>query len=113
MWVNPPYSAVPRWLGRLASHGRGTALVFARTETRWFSQAWRQASGLLFLEGRLCFHRLNGRQQNGHNAGAPSVLIAYGTDDAERLRASGVAGAFVSAWIYSPRRAGAAEEAMF
>lgn len=37
VWLNPPYSfAAWKWLAKLAEHGRGTALVFARTETAGF-----------------------------------------------------------------------------
>jgi hypothetical protein len=44
-------------MSRLAYHGNGIALVFARTETQWFTQSvWKQASGIFFFEGRLTFH---------------------------------------------------------
>ena len=98
IWLNPPYGAeIVRWMARLAEHGCGTALVFARTETAWwFQHVWPMASALLFLEGRVTFHRPDGATGRvGHNAGGPSVLIAYGLDDADRLEASGLAGAFV------------------
>src|SRR5262245_51905518 len=38
VWLNPPYSteALMQWLGRLAEHNQGTALIFARTETEAF-----------------------------------------------------------------------------
>src|SRR5690349_17616072 len=50
VWLNPPYSDAGKWLGRLANHGQGTALIFARTETRlWFDHVWPHATGLLFL----------------------------------------------------------------
>ena len=36
------------------------------------------------------------RSDNGSgNAGAPSVLVAYGQDDADRLRTSGLPGRYV------------------
>ncbi|SDT83842.1 hypothetical protein SAMN04488548_1051, partial [Gordonia westfalica] len=61
MWCNPPYSNVWRWLDRLANHGTGTALIFARTETAGFqAQVWRRATAVLFLEGRLTFHHRDG-----------------------------------------------------
>lgn len=95
VWLNPPYSDARRWLARLADHGRGTALIFARTETAaWFDTVWPRASGLLFLRGRLTFHMVNGKR-GAANAGAPSVLVSYGSDDATRLRSCGLAGHFV------------------
>lgn len=85
VWLNPPYSDVRPWLARLAEHGRGTALVFARTETAAFHDfVWGRAYGALFLRGRLTFHRGDGRPAKG-NAGAPSMLVAYGLEDAARL----------------------------
>jgi len=97
IWLNPPYtsSEIGRWLARLADHGTGTALVFARTETEAFAHTvWGRASGLLFLHGRLHFHHADGRRAAA-NAGAPSVLCAYGTDDMDRLAAADLPGSFV------------------
>lgn len=97
VWLNPPYTSdeIGRWLARLADHGRGTALIFARTETAAFHRhVWERAHGLLFLEGRLNFHDAKGRR-SAKNAGAPSVLCAYGADDLDRLAASDLAGALV------------------
>lgn len=37
VWLNPPYgNKTKSWLSRLALHGNGIALVFARTETKSF-----------------------------------------------------------------------------
>lgn len=100
VWLNPPYGAtasVP-FLRRMVEHGRGTALLFARTETQQFRiHVWGAASALLFLAERLHFHRPDGGRAAA-NAGAPSVLVAYGTEDAMRLKDSGIAGAFVWGW---------------
>lgn len=97
VWLNPPYgnAVIGAWLKRLADHGRGTALIFARTETENFvRQVWRRAEGLLFIEGRLYFHRQDGTRAEA-NAGAPSVLCGYGQRDAEILASCGLAGTFV------------------
>ncbi|WP_223160903.1 phage N-6-adenine-methyltransferase [Salinicola aestuarinus] len=38
VWLNPPYGReTGLWLEKLAEHGDGIALVFARTETEMFS----------------------------------------------------------------------------
>lgn len=93
VWLNPPYSEISPWMQRLADHGNGIALVFARTETRWwFDHVWPHASRFLFLAGRLSFHRPDGSVAT-HNAGGPSVLVAYGQQAADRLAMSGLAGA--------------------
>lgn len=104
VWLNPPYSEAEHWMARLAAHGRGTALVFARTETRWwFRSVWPAASAILFLEGRLSFLRPGGAaSKTGHNSGGPSALIAYGPADAEVLQTCGLAGACVSGWQRRP-----------
>lgn len=85
VWLNPPYgSETGDWLSRLADHGRGTALVFARTETVAFHEhVWPRATGVLFMRGRLHFRFIDGTR--GGTAGAPSVLIAYGPADAAVL----------------------------
>jgi hypothetical protein len=98
VWMNPPYSReASRWIARMAEHGRGTALLFARTDTTWFSDGVLNhpaASALLFLRGRVKFHRPV-TLDAPDNGGAPSVLVAYGSDDAERLRISGLRGSYV------------------
>lgn len=96
VWLNPPYSSEAWvWLDKLAAHGKGTALVFARTETAGFvDQVWRKATPLLFLHGRLHFHHADGTRARA-NSGAPSVLVAYGERDARALVDSGLPGTFV------------------
>lgn len=104
VWLNPPYStaALTAWLGRLAAHGIGTALIFARTDTAAFGDfVWARASALLFIRGRLTFHRPDGsiplkKTGTPMNSGAPSVLCAYGRDDADVLALSGIQGQFVA-----------------
>lgn len=94
VWLNPPYSSAARWMARLSEHGQGTALIFARTETRlWFDHVWPKAAGLLFLRGRLKFCYLNGKPAS--TAGAPSVLVAYGDRDAEILASHPLPGRFI------------------
>lgn len=96
VWLNPPTTSdISKWLERLADHGRGTALIFARTETAAFRKnVWDRAAACLFLTGRLHFCHPDGRQAKA-NAGAPSVLVAYGEEDTERLYESAMDGKFV------------------
>jgi len=97
VWLNPPYGQeTERWLARLAHHGNGIALIFARTETRmFFAQVWPKADAVLFLKGRLHFHHVDGRRAVA-NAGAPSVLVAYGNENAAVLKSCGLAGQFIA-----------------
>jgi len=110
VWLNPPYTSgeIEKWLHRMADHDRGTALIFSRTETEaFFRQVWERATALLFIRGRINFHLPNGSKAKG-NAGAPTVLCAYGVDDADILAACSIAGQFVplrlqrSVFIFAP-----------
>lgn len=99
VYMNPPYSDAGTWMKRLAGHpAGGVALVFARCDTGWwFEHVWPHARAYLFLRGRLSFIRGDGTHARaGHNAGGPSVLIAYGADAADRLYHCGLEGAFVA-----------------
>lgn len=94
VWLNPPYSKTGAWMARLADHGQGTALLFARTETRlWHEHIWPRATALLFIKGRIRFCHLNGKPADA--AAAPSVLIAYGWQDSFSLQVADIPGAFV------------------
>ena len=37
VWLNPPYNRreIGKWIAKLAEHGRGVVLVYARTDTAW------------------------------------------------------------------------------
>jgi hypothetical protein len=96
VWLNPPFDRyqVAKWMQKLADHGDGIALVHARTEAEWFQPVWHHASLILFLGKRLKFCRPDGSEQPA-NSGAPAVLAAFGKVAAERLAASGIAGAYV------------------
>lgn len=96
VFCNPPYGPqTGEWLERLAHHGDGIALIFARTETAmFFKHVWNKAHAILFLEGRLHFYRPDG-QRAKHNSGGPSCLVAYGHDNAEKLQEAMIKGHFV------------------
>lgn len=97
VFVNPPYSSANcmKWLGKLADHGNGIALVASRTETEWFvEQIWRRAHAVLFIAGRLHYHDRTGKRASG-NAGHGSVLVAYGEDNAVTLETCGIRGQLV------------------
>lgn len=98
VWCNPPYGLeAAKWLQKLSEHGNGIALIFARTETRMFFQwVWNKATAVKFIEGRLYFHHVNGTKARA-NAGAPSVLVAYGNENAEILQDCEIKGKFL--WL--------------
>lgn len=97
VWCNPPYGLeAAKWLARCADHSNAMALIFARTETRmFFDHVWPKAQAVLFIEGRLYFHHVCGRRASA-NAGAPSVLVAYGSANAEILKSCTLPGRYLS-----------------
>lgn len=96
VWCNPPYGLMAaEWLSKLADHGNGIALIFARTETNmFFDQVWTKADSLLFIKGRLFFYTVEGVKAKS-NSGAPSVLVSYSKQDSEILMNSGIEGKFI------------------
>lgn len=99
VWLNPPFDRyqIGRWIGRLADHGNGIALVHARTEAAWFEPIWRSADLILFMADRIKFCRTDGTEQPA-NSGAPPCLAGFGPEAVSRLRRSEIAGAYVTGW---------------
>jgi len=96
VWLNPPYEThlIRQFMSRMAEHGRGMALIFARTDTEHFQDlVLPVCDALFFIRGRLFFHHPDGRLSKD-NGGAPSVLCAYGPGDAEVLAELQIEGAF-------------------
>jgi len=93
IFCNPPYGPhIAEWAERMAKHGNGIMLVFARTDTEAWSKIWRTGDAFLFLTGRISFFLPNGERAGSGTA--PSVLIAYGLYNIKALYNSGLAGAF-------------------
>lgn len=85
VWLNPPYGdGIGRWLGKLADHGNGIALVFSRTETSWAQAMLRRADAVNFISGRISFIRQTGGIET--NAGNGSMLLAFGGGNVEAIR---------------------------
>jgi hypothetical protein len=88
VWLNPPYDTqVGRWLERLAAHGDGMALVFARTDTRWWQTVAPTATAVCLIAGRLRFRTPDG---TAGPAPAPSACLAFGLPCALALAGSGL-----------------------
>ena len=92
VWLNPPYGNKTRqWLERMHNHREGIALLFSRTDTRWFHDFVIKADAILFYKGRISFIDGQGRTGNG-GAGAGSMFVAWGvksTSALARFRDSG------------------------
>lgn len=97
-FLNPEFHRyrIANWLRRMATHNRGIALTHVRTETDWFRIIRHSAAALFFLDRRVIFLDEFGNKQiisnpeSKHygkvaNSGAPVMLAAYGSDDADLL----------------------------
>jgi hypothetical protein len=95
VWCNPPYGKeTGYWLEKCAMHDNAIVLIFARTETNsFFNYIWNKATAVLFIKGRLNFYHVNGKK--GGTAGSPSVLVAYGEDNAIRLSNCSIKGHYI------------------
>jgi hypothetical protein len=97
VWLNPPYdrdNLMGEWVEKMAKHGSGIALLFARTDTAvWQEWIWPHCDSVLFISGRLAFYLPDGTRTN--RSVAPSALIAWSNEDTEALKRSGIVGALV------------------
>lgn len=96
VWCNPPYGAqTARWMQKLAEHGNGIALIFARTETKtFFPHVWQRAAAIFFFDKRIVFHHANGLKAKS-SGGAPSCLVAYGQENVQAIEKSGLGGKLI------------------
>lgn len=78
VWLNPPYGKQTTvWIDKLIQHNDGIALVFARTDTKWFQKAMLTASVVCFISQRVKFiNGLTGKSDG--TPGSGSVLIGWG-----------------------------------
>jgi hypothetical protein len=78
VWLNPPYGPPGiAFVQRMVAHGNGLMLVPARTETRWFQLAIREADAFCLLRDRLHFIRADGFRGR---AAFGSALFAWGVE---------------------------------
>jgi hypothetical protein len=97
VWCKPPFGAhTAAWLARMADHGNGIALAFARTDTAMFHQhVFTKSQAVMFLAKRPHFYHPDGTRASG-NSGGPICLIAYGRENAIKLERSGIKGALLT-----------------
>lgn len=87
VWLNSPYGRdLYTWLARLAIHGDGLALLYARTDTLGFhAHVWNKADAVFFFHGRPWFHKPVTGERAAANSGGPMVIAAYGKASVKRL----------------------------
>jgi len=94
VWCNPPYGLNKEFLRRCVSHDNCMVLIPARTETEYFYEyVWKRADGLLFMRNRIHFCNTDGSSV-GRSSFA-SVFIAYGVENAIKLRDSDINGQYI------------------
>jgi len=84
VWLNPPYGRLTApFLNKMSRHRNGIALLFSRTDCRWFHDYVSKADAVLFLKGRIKFVDGNGIAKGGAACG--SMLVAWGRKSVEAL----------------------------
>lgn len=96
VWLNPPYGRTMRqWVERLVEHRIGTALIPVATGTKlWQEVIFPEASAIHFYRHRIKFLRRDGKDDNMVSPQA-SGIIAFGSEDADRLLTSDLPGVVV------------------
>jgi phage N-6-adenine-methyltransferase len=89
VFMNPPYGdGIIHWMAKMHEHANGIALVFARTDVKWYRQYALQADAILYLKTRLKFIDMNDdkdEEKAKNGAGAGSMLVAWGDDNVAAL----------------------------
>lgn len=79
VFLNPPYGRdTPQWMDKLIDHGDGIALVFSRTDTRWFQRCLCSAESVLLVAGRIQFIPGDENKHKVSRCGAASAFFAFG-----------------------------------
>lgn len=92
VWLNPPFNRYERgkWMERMAKHNNGIMLIPSALETEnAFDHVWGKCSGILFLKNRPHFYYPDGTMAKA-NSGCTICLVAYGTNNLNYLRHSGL-----------------------
>jgi hypothetical protein len=87
-FLNCPYGTqMAAWVARLAAHGNGTALLYARTDTNAFhNHVWAKCDAVYYFRQRLFFHAPVTGIQYSANCGGPMLLAIYGQKSLERVK---------------------------
>ena len=92
----PDRAETIKWLDKCAKHRNAIALVYAKTDTRYFHDIIiPKAHALLFIRGRVKFCYHDGTKAD--SAMLPSMLVAFDRDNALLLAESDINGNFI--WL--------------
>jgi hypothetical protein len=76
-------------MAKLADHGNGIALVFARTDVRWWQDTAPNADIICLIAGRVRFYQ-GSTDKRGGTPGAGSALIGFGHKATTAIQNSGL-----------------------
>lgn len=86
VFMNPPYGTdTPKWMDKFIDHNNGIALVFSRTDARWFQRAAFECDAMLLLAGRVNFVPGHENKHKQSRAGAGTAMFAFGDDSFNAL----------------------------
>jgi len=78
-YINPPYSSPLKWVEKAIEESKkGKTIVMllkVDTSTKWFAKLYENKAHILFLNGRLKFRNLNGKNDESSPASFPSMLV--------------------------------------
>lgn len=85
---------IEHFITRMVEHNNGIALLFNRLDNKMFQDVvFPKAKGILFMKGKIKFHREDGTI--GESPGCGSILVAFGEENAETLRSSNIEGRYI------------------
>jgi hypothetical protein len=90
VWLNPPFSGAKPWMEKLAEHGDGIGLVFARFDAKWLQHCVSKSRCFFMFHGRIAFHRPDGSAPV--HCPLSCILVPFGEHNVEAIRASGLKG---------------------
>jgi hypothetical protein len=89
VFLNPPFLEKWQWIDKMALHGNGIVLIPNACESnKFFQYVWETADAILFIKGRTRFFHITG--EVGPQPAFGCVLIAYGNENIEALKNSGL-----------------------
>ena len=93
VWCNPPYGKeTTLWLEKMQMHNNGIALVFSRTDCKWFHDYVVNADAVLFKKARIQFVDIN-KDKGDSGSGNGSMFVGYGDKAKKILQECNIEGA--------------------
>lgn len=100
VWLNPPYGReIGPWMSKMMRHNEGIALVFSRTDTKWWQDAADRSSCVMFLRGRVRF--IDPTNPGANAPPAAPCLMTFGPRGAMALSNARAAGTIQGRLMYS------------